>query len=102
MQAGGGTVIDSVADGEKAATSIDRYLKNEDLFKDRYVIKGERKAVEYIDPSKDVKEKCRIKHAQLSMEKRLQAFTEVDLGYGKSQAMEEADRCLRCDKKEAE
>src|SRR3989339_8722 len=99
---GGGTVIDSVADGEKAATSIDRYLKNEDLFKDRYVIKGERKAVEYIDPSKDVKEKCRIKHAQLSMEKRLQAFTEVDLGYGKSQAMEEADRCLRCDKKEAE
>ncbi|MFH1074768.1 MAG: FAD-dependent oxidoreductase [Candidatus Firestonebacteria bacterium] len=99
---GGGTVIESVADGEKAAISIDRYLKGEDMFKDRYVIKGERKTVEYIDPSKDIKEKCRIKHEQLSMEKRLQAFMEVDLGYEKSQALEEADRCLRCDKKEAE
>ena len=102
---GGGTVIESVADGEKAAVSIDRYLRGargEELAKDRYVVKGERKAVPYIDPAKEVKEKHRIKHAKLSMEKRLQAFTEVELGYTKSQAMEECDRCLRCDKKEAE
>jgi len=102
---GGGTVIESIADGEKAAVSIDRYLKGErgeDLYKNRYVVKGERKLVPYLDSSKGVKEKYRIKHAKLSMEKRLQAFTEVDLGYTKSQSMEEADRCLRCDKKEAE
>ncbi len=102
---GGGTVIESIADGEKAAISIDRYLKGargEELSRDRYTIKGERKAVPYIDPAKEIKEKKRIKHAKLTMEKRLQAFTEVELGYTKSQAMEECDRCLRCDKKEVE
>jgi NADH-quinone oxidoreductase subunit F len=102
---GGGTVIESVADGEKAAISIDRYLqgkRGDELFKDRFVVKGERKVVSYIDPAKEVKEKARIKHAKLTMEKRLQAFTEVELGYTKSQAMEECDRCLRCDKKEVE
>jgi NADPH-dependent glutamate synthase beta subunit-like oxidoreductase len=36
------------------------------------------------------------------MEKRLQAFGEVELGYTKTQAMAEANRCLRCDRKENE
>ena len=98
---GGGTVIESVADGERAAVSIDRYFKGEDMAKDRFVIKGERKVVDYIDPAKEVKKQNRIEHAKLSMAKRLQAFTEVELGYARAQAVCEADRCLRCDKKEA-
>ncbi len=101
LVSGGGTVIESVADGERAAISIERYLTGADMQMDRFVIKGERKVVDYIDPLKEVKPKSRVSHAKLSMNKRLQAFTEVELGYAKSQACDEADRCLRCDRKEA-
>jgi NADH-quinone oxidoreductase subunit F len=99
---GGGTVIESVADGEKAAVSIDRLLRGEDMRKDRFVVKGERHEVPYIDPSEEVKPTKRPEQATLSMVKRLQAFTEVEMGYTKSQAMFEAGRCLRCDRKESE
>jgi NADH-quinone oxidoreductase subunit F len=99
---GGGTVIDSIAQGEKAAISIARFLSDEDLHKNRFVIKGERKEVPYIDPRAEVKNECRLAQAKMSMEKRLQAFGEVELGYTKTQAMAEANRCLRCDRKENE
>jgi NADH-quinone oxidoreductase subunit F len=99
---GGGTVIDSIAQGEKAAISIARFFSGKDLHQDRFVIKGERKAVSYIDPRAEVKSGCRLAQAKMSMEKRLQAFGEVELGYTKTQAMAEANRCLRCDRKENE
>ncbi|MCX5713291.1 MAG: FAD-dependent oxidoreductase, partial [Candidatus Omnitrophica bacterium] len=100
MVTGGSTVIDSIAQGEKAAISIDRFLRGKDLYKERFVIKGERKEVSYIDPSVEVKTEHRPIQAKLSMGKRLQAFGEVELGYSKSQAVFEANRCLRCDRKE--
>ena len=99
---GGGTVIDSIAQGEKAAISIARFFNGEDLYKDRFVIKGERKEVSYIDPSAEVRNQSRLAQAKMSMEKRLQAFGEVELGYTKTQAALEANRCLRCDRKENE
>ena len=99
---GGGTVIESVTDGEKGAVSIDRFLRGEPLEKERFIVKGQRKEVPYIDPSEEIKKTPRPDQAKLSMEKRLQAFAEVEMGYSKSQAIFEAGRCLRCDRKESE
>ena len=98
---GGGTVVDSIADGEKAAVSIDRYLNGEDLVKNRVVIKGERKEVSYIDPAAEVKPQPRGRHQELEPAKRLKTFAEVESGYTKRQAGCEAKRCLRCDRREA-
>ncbi|MDD5131894.1 MAG: FAD-dependent oxidoreductase [bacterium] len=102
LVSGGATVIEAIADGEKAAISIERSFKGEDLRKNRYVIKGQRRIVSDFDPSAEIKEKNRPQQAKVSMVKRLQAFTEVELGYSKKQALEEANRCLRCDRKEEE
>ena len=66
------------------------------------MVKGERKEASYIDPGAEVKNKSRFAQAKMSMEKRLQAFGEVERGYTKTQAMAEANRCLRCDRKEKE
>ncbi|MFA5088255.1 MAG: FAD-dependent oxidoreductase [Candidatus Omnitrophota bacterium] len=99
---GGATVVESLADGERAAISIDRYLKGEDMYHDRFIIRGERKKVAYIDPSSDFKVRRRDEPPLLAVEKRVKCFAEVATGYSKKQAQLEADRCLRCDRKEAE
>ena len=98
---GGGTVIESVADGETAAESMDRYLRGADMRANRQVIKGERKEVAYIDPAAEIKTKKRPVKAMLKLNQRLQKAQEVELGYVRKQAVYEADRCLRCDRKES-
>jgi NADPH-dependent glutamate synthase beta subunit-like oxidoreductase len=98
---GGGTVIESIADGEKAAISIDRYLRGENLAANRFVIKGERKEVSYIDPAAEVKPQPRYRNEELEPAARAKVFAEVELGYTRRQARCEAKRCLRCDRQEA-
>jgi len=97
---GGGTVIQSIADGERAANSIDRRLRGEDMREDRFVISGTRKAVPYIDPAAEVKTRFRPKTEKYVNFKRIGNFKEAEKGYSKKNALYEADRCLRCDRKE--
>lgn len=88
------TVIRAIADGKKAAISIDKYLGGEgklnkgkpititDTFDDDEIIAHERFPME-----------------MLSEEKRIDSFDEVVMGYHKLNAMAEAMRCLHCDRR---
>lgn len=88
------TVIQAIADGKKAAESIDIYLGGSGklnkgnyieipkAFEDDEIVALERFPVEL-----------------LSVEKRKNSFDEVVVGYHKLVAMAEASRCLRCDRR---
>ncbi len=89
---GADVVITAIADGKKAAQSIDRYLggtgvlnkgepiKIPDPFDDPDLVEHERFAMKVLDP-----------------EERCDSFAEVICGYHKLNAIAEAMRCLRCD-----
>lgn len=91
------TVIEAIAAGQRAASSIKRFLRGSDL-----APRVERPDIEaFVLPTpeevEDVKEKARLVIEEVSSRKRKGSFDEVALGYGAPEAMEEAARCLRCD-----
>ncbi|HNV86266.1 MAG TPA: NADH-ubiquinone oxidoreductase-F iron-sulfur binding region domain-containing protein [Candidatus Omnitrophota bacterium] len=99
---GGATVVEAIADGERAAVSIDRFLKGEDMAENRFVIRGMRQEVSYLEPTGEVKVRFRPEPARLPEHQRIKSFKEVEKVYSQKKAVFEADRCLRCDRKEAE
>ncbi len=92
-------VIQAMATGKKAAISVDRYLNNIDLKKDRdfdhewtYETKLKR------DIDWDTIEKLeRVVSEEINIHKRLNTFEEVDKGYTRVEAMKEANRCFQCE-----
>lgn len=91
-----GTVIEAIAMGRKAATSIHRYLQGQDLKKNRA---APAKEILKIDPemtSRWLTRKARWGMPSLSANDAVRTFSEADLGYAKTQAIEEAKRCLNC------
>ena len=97
---GGATVVEAIADGERAAMSIDCFLKGEDMARNRFVIRGIRHEVTYGEPTAEVKVRFRPEPARLPDHQRIRTFKEVEQCYSRKKACEEADRCLRCDRKE--
>jgi len=87
------TYIDAMAAGRKAAISIDRYLRGEDLKKDREE-EGPKKDYILVDVD-GVEYRERAPMERLPLEER-KGFREVDLGLRMEDALEEAKRCLQC------
>ena len=96
---GPSTIVQAMAHGYQAAISIDRYLKGQDLYKDR-VFRAMRRAdvpkteaetgeVEAIKP--------RARMPYMGVGRRVQTFSEVNLGFSEETAIHESCRCLRCD-----
>jgi len=91
---GSDVVIRAIADGKKAAGSIDKYLGGNgqlnrgepielpDLIDDSELVEHERFKMEYID-----------------MDARKHSFDEVSVGFHRLNAIAEAMRCLRCDRR---
>jgi len=96
--AGPQTVIEAIAAGQKAASSIRRYLQGK-----RLSPLVERDGYEPIPYSsepiseEETQEKARIGASEISMNERITSFKEVTLTYSPEEAREEASRCLRCD-----
>jgi len=92
---GPATVIDAIASGEKAAISINRYLKGEPLEAPPLIEKKYFKETDLIEiepsPEKRVKMPC------LSLKERKRGFKEIEFGLDEERALKEAKRCLRCD-----
>jgi len=90
------TVVDALASGKKAATSIDRYLRGEKTLSTRISLPDV-----YIEPSEVSEEEQegarRVEPATLSPQRRRKNFLEVELALSEEQAAAEAHRCLRCD-----
>jgi heterodisulfide reductase subunit A len=91
---GPASAVEALAAGRKAAISIERYLKGEDLYQRREG-EGPREVDLDVDTSKVVK-KQRAKMPTIPLPERQGNFEEVDLGFTLEQAQEEAGRCLNC------
>jgi NADH-quinone oxidoreductase subunit F len=94
---GPATVIEAIAAGQRAASSIKRVLQGRELGP-----RIEREDAETFDlpgpeEAQDIKEKPRVGIKELAVKKRTTNFHEVTKGYTVHEAMEEAARCLRCD-----
>jgi indolepyruvate ferredoxin oxidoreductase alpha subunit len=92
---GAATVIQAMAAGRKAATSIGRFLKEEPLDTGR-----EGEAVfesKLIIDTWGLPQETRTYMPTLPVEQRRGNFKEVDLGLTREQAVQEAKRCLSCD-----
>lgn len=93
---GPGWAIEAIAMGQKAAAVIDSSIRE---------FKGEPawKAVDDFQYSipipigQETVEKARVRMPSIAMTERQQSFSEVEVGYTCQMAVEEANRCLRCD-----
>jgi NADH-quinone oxidoreductase subunit F len=90
------TVTEAMAAGQRAASSIKRYLQGRAL-----ELRIEREDIETFElppaAEGEPQEKARIAIKELTRAKRSGSFAEVVSGYSADEAREEAARCLRCD-----
>ena len=88
------SAIDAIADGQKAAFYINRYLQG-DVLRIR-----QSKTVEAADIKVDTPEETEKQPRQpvpsLPVSERISNFKEVSLGFSEETAVEEAKRCLNC------
>jgi len=92
---GPSSVIEAIAIGRQAAMAIDKYLGGKGLIEEKFAapedVSGLTEMVE------EEEEKHRPPMPVLSLNRRLQGFSLVELGFSEVTAKEEAQRCLRCD-----
>src|SRR5215467_7364217 len=84
-------IIDSVADGKRAAIGIDEYLrghKHAEPIIEVEILKRHAMPLNFLDVNRQT-------IPMLPLERRT-GVTEVEVGYNAQQAMEEAQRCLHC------
>lgn len=94
---GPNTVIDAIASGKKAARSIDRYLRGEQLDEPAMP----KLPTVFIEPTvvdESVAEPAgRVVPPTLLVSERIKNFLEVEKALSENQARKESRRCLRCD-----
>jgi hypothetical protein len=92
-------VVEAVAQGKKAAVSIDKYLGGNSILPIQEI-----KIKEFT--SRDTflkrleKERQRVEMPTLPIQDRLRGFNEVELGLTEEMATAEGQRCWRCDLEE--
>jgi NADPH-dependent glutamate synthase beta subunit-like oxidoreductase/NAD-dependent dihydropyrimidine dehydrogenase PreA subunit len=91
---GPASVIEAIAAGQRAAESILRYLRGEDLAMGRTIEEPDLSAIEYYMPELPVRQP-RAQMPCLPLAQR-SGFAEVELGFTQEQAVAEAERCLSC------
>ncbi len=92
------TVIEAIAAGQRAASSIRRYLNGEEP--QPLVERIGDKPVQYsmaMPTDEELKPKNRKPNPEAPVERRKRSFEEAVLTFSEEQAREEAARCLRCD-----
>ncbi len=92
---GPASVIEAIAQGRQAASSIDRYLGGNGII-DESLVSAE-KPDPRLGTDGDFADRRQVTMSCLDNKQRLADFTEVELGYDEATAIEEANRCLRCD-----
>jgi len=92
------TVIEAIAQGQRAASSIKRYLQGKELTP--RVDRGTYEVIpipQTVPTEEETKERARINEDEISLKERMASFKEVAIAYTAEQAKNEASRCLRCD-----
>jgi NADH-quinone oxidoreductase subunit F len=97
---GPNTVVEAVATGKIAASSIDQYLSGKEINRMYSITRPSRyiEPVDFTEEEMDALSSARRPEMQaLSPEKRKYNLREVNQGLTEKQAIREARRCLRCD-----
>jgi heterodisulfide reductase subunit A-like polyferredoxin len=93
---GPATVIEAVAAGKRAAESIERYLKGQDLRGGRFEDSLHPLPEAFLPALDKVERKPRARPQEIALADRLNNFDEVEIGLTEEQALAEAERCLNC------
>lgn len=88
--------IEAMAEGRKAAISVDRFFNNQDMIDDREY-EGSYETWLETDLKEDDIDLPRANTTQVDPKVRVKSFDEVDLGFTEEQAVKEASRCLKCE-----
>jgi len=92
---GPASAIEAIAAGKRAAESIHRYLRGQDLREGRVFEWPRPEEIEVPIPA-DVQPTPRQEMPILSLDERRTTLREVELGFTEEQAIAEAQRCLAC------
>ncbi len=95
---GPASVIEAIAAGRQAATSIDKYLGGKGNIDE--VLAPPEGEVPPLDTEETEGEKYRPPIEMLPVDDRRRCFAQVVLGFKQDKAVEETERCLRCDLEE--
>lgn len=89
------SVVEAIEIGKKAACSIDKYLGGTGEIEEPLI------EPEVLNPwlgrDETFFDKPRIQMPRLTLPDRLSSFSEIERGFNERMAVEEANRCLRCD-----
>ncbi|HIP96570.1 MAG TPA: pyridine nucleotide-disulfide oxidoreductase, partial [Anaerolineae bacterium] len=92
---GPASAVEAVAAGKRAAESIHRYLRGQDLREGR-TFEWPRAADIEVEIPAGTEPTARREMPTLPVAERRSSFAEVELGFTEEQARSEADRCLSC------
>ncbi len=96
MVTGPSSVVEAMASGRKAAVSIDRYVRGQEITLER--IREEQKLFTGEVDLAQARRHPRAVMPQIDLNRRKNSFEVIHTGYDAATAREEADRCLRCAK----
>jgi len=92
-QTGPSTAVEAVAAGARAAESIVRYIKHQDLKQGRAI---ETKLSDVVFVPFGRTRESRQKMPTIPVAERVKGFKEIELGFPEDMAVKEASRCLNC------
>ncbi len=92
---GPASIVEAVASGRRAALAIDKYLGGVGIIEDKFV--ETERPEPWLGKMENFAQKPSVKMPSLPVSRRSKNFCEVELGYDKEMALEEASHCLRCD-----
>lgn len=95
---GPATVVEAIASGQRAASSMKRYLRGEELSPRVDRVDDEQISVPAVPPTdEELQQRSRVTIKEISSIDKSAPFKEPVLPYNAKEAREEAGRCLRCD-----
>ncbi|MBF0207374.1 MAG: FAD-dependent oxidoreductase, partial [Oligoflexia bacterium] len=90
---GPASVVDAIADGEKAAVEINKFITSK--YNSPWRLQQRNNV--HFDPDAEPSTTERAAVPKIAAEKRKNNFAEVELGYSEEVTIKQAERCLRCD-----
>ncbi len=93
---GASILVSGVADGRKAARSIDLFLNNKEIEPVPNALYGDKIEATFLKSVNGVKKTKRTPMPELDVKERIKSFVEVDLTLKEEDAQREAERCLSC------
>ena len=99
-ETGPDALVTACAGGRRAALNIDRLINGQSLeYDDNYYFEKFFTAIEVFNPNEQIKKvesKPRCQVMPLAPETRKKTFDEIEQGFSNSEAVAEAERCLKC------